>query len=412
MNGSRSFSPGRLSWLPPAVFFLALFYPSLGLFKNLPESFIIVWFGAAAASAWFWFRVTPPLLEGRVMVRHSWAATAFLLVLLGMAFAWVHPRIDTAGFSLFGRVVGAADADDAIEVGLDALLDGRYPYRDRTFLGNPLTPLPGSLLLGLPFHLMGNAAWQNLFWLALFLGLFRGCHRLSSPSGVMMPWLLVGLFGLSPVLLYQILQGTDYWSNAVFVLLASFGMLNFSRSGRLSWRLFLCSLALGVALASRLNFLISTPVLFMALVQSLGWRTAFLAVLLTAITFGLLTVPFYLADPDGFAPLHTVNKLDPLGNSRTLAFTVPVVGVLLAFALGKGVRVSSCASSWALRTFLVQAFLLAANFVIGWLSFGTPPWGFANFGVLALPFACWSLAPSVFTAALQRNASRDEAAAT
>lgn len=412
MNLLHSASRDVRHWLPSVAFFLALFYPSLGLFKNLPEGFIALWLGVAVSSAWFWFRVVPPWLEKKGGVRQSWVATASLVLVLGTAFAWVHPLIDTEGFSLFGRAVGAADADDAIEVGLGALLECRHPYREQTFLGNPLTPLPGSLLLALPFHLLGNAAWQNLFWLTLFLLFFWRSNRLSSPNGALIPWLLIAMFGLCPVLLYQFLQGTDYWSNAAFVLLASFGLLDCSRSGRLSWRLFLCSLLLGVALASRLNFLVSTPVLFMALGRSLGWRVSVLAVLPAAIAFGVLTIPLYLADPTGFSPLHTVNKLDPLGHSRVLAFSIPVVGVLMAFVIGKGAGRSSCESSWALRTFLVQSFLLAANFVIGWMSFGKPPWSFANFGVLALPFACWSLAPTVFKTALQKRTSKESVAAT
>ena len=73
-----------------------------------------------------------------------------------------------AALSLVG-CGGGSDSDDALNLATRALLHGEYPYRIRTYLGSPATYLPGSLLLAVPFVLLGNAAYQDLFWLAAFL---------------------------------------------------------------------------------------------------------------------------------------------------------------------------------------------------------------------------------------------------
>jgi hypothetical protein len=57
-----------------------------------------------------------------------------------------------------------SDRDDALLDATSALLRGEFPYSRPTYLGNPITPLPGALLLAVPFVLAGNAALANALW--------------------------------------------------------------------------------------------------------------------------------------------------------------------------------------------------------------------------------------------------------
>jgi len=62
-----------------------------------------------------------------------------------------------------------SDRDEALNIAIEELMAGHYPYYAKTYLDHPISPLPGSLLLASPFAILGNSAYQNFFWLFLFL---------------------------------------------------------------------------------------------------------------------------------------------------------------------------------------------------------------------------------------------------
>lgn len=384
-------------WLPPVaarvVLWAVLTYPTLAITENLGVWGMLAGSVAVAAGLWMVERFCAVVPRsgpgGKAMVIGS----VLLLLLLLAAYLVVHPVIDTAGFRLAGRTFGASDADDALEVALAALGEGRYPYRELTFLGNPVTPLPGSLMLAAPFALAGSSGLQNFFWLGVLwwgVGVFAGSRRATGFAA------LVSVC-LCPCLVYQLIQGTDYLANSVFVLAFSAGLVDAGRRGS-SWGwVLLWSACLGVALSSRLNFLVGTPLIFMAWGRWRGWRAAVLAVIPCVLVFAAVTLPFYLADPDGFSPLHTANKLDPTGSWPWLPPVVAAGATLLAFVLGtrKG---SEAFGKWLTHSFVIQGLLVAANFVIGALAFGQPPWSYAHFGILALPWGLLACVPALVPA--------------
>ena len=91
--------------------------------------------------------------------------SGFLLLLILAGVFFLHPAIDVDGFSVGSFSIGASDTDNAIYIGINSLFEGRYPYYEQTFLGNPLTPLPGSFLVELPLYLTGYTTQQNAFWI-------------------------------------------------------------------------------------------------------------------------------------------------------------------------------------------------------------------------------------------------------
>ena len=387
-EGSPGLSP-RLAGVGLAA---ALLYPSVALFKHLPVPALAAWLMVGGVAAAVWFRFGPGLVRRFFGPRFSLSGVLTAFVLLLGSVLVIHPAIDEAGFTIAGKHVGASDADDALEVAITEMLAGRYPYRARTFLDNPITPMPGAVFLAMPFYLLGNVALQNFFWLGLlFACLIR--RGIGASGGL---WLAVGLFGLCPSFTYQLLQGSDYLSNGCYVLVFSVALLeSVRRKSSTAWTV-LWSILLGVAYSSRLNFVMASPLVFIWLLNCGGWRKALLGVLPCAFACVALTLPFWLADPEGFSPLHTVNKLDPDGTRRGLAIAVAVVAGLASFGLGFLNRRASL-PLWIAHGFVIQAFLLAANFFLGWLAFGSAPLAFAHFGSLALPFGLAAFAPRVFT---------------
>ncbi len=105
-----------------------------------------------------------------------WLALATLVALV-VVFAVVYPHANRhAGLA-------GSDRDDAANIATRHLLHLQYPYSTPTYLGNLINQLPGALFLDAPFVLLGNSAYQNLFWLAaFFLGLrYYFSRRAASP---------------------------------------------------------------------------------------------------------------------------------------------------------------------------------------------------------------------------------------
>ncbi len=190
-----------------------------------------------------------------------------------------------------------SDDDDALEVGVGALLGGENPYRQHTYLGNPISPMPGALLLAAPFAIAGGVALQNPFWLAaLFVVIARG----SGGARVALSLCCAALLSLA--VLHDLATGTSHMANGIYVVVA-LGWLIHSRGSVAS------SMFFGVTLASRANFFFLLPTGVCWLWRQESRRTAVRSAVLGVGTCALLVAPFYVADPSGFAPLFTLSKI-------------------------------------------------------------------------------------------------------
>ena len=298
----------------------------------------------------------PPASSVRWLAAATWVAVVVL-------FAVVYPVVDV---HVPGR---GSDADDALNLGVRALLAGDSPYATTTYLGNELSPLPGALLLAMPFVLLGSSALQNLLWLPAFFLVVAHDTR-DRGWTLRLAWAVL-LF--SPVVLHEILTGGDHSTNTVYVLLGLRWML--ASRGRP-----LAAAAWGVALASRGNFLF-------LLLPVCGWlwrhhgRTA--ALRATSIAAGvavLLTAPFLwhhgLAD---FAPFHAVDRLTRFDDVVPMASAL-IVATMLAGAGWLAVRPVT-ASGLLLGCATLQAWPVLAGWDVALLHYGV----FASwFAVMAL----------------------------
>jgi len=263
-----------------------------------------------------------PFLLARLPGPAALAVGVLILAGLTVAIAVVHPSVDTTPFTIAGFEVGPTDLDDAVELGAQAILDGRNPYLERTFNDLPLAPLPGSFLLGMPFHLLGSVAFATVAFLGVFWLL---ASRRSAASGTL---LLVIAFAAGPALLYQALTGMDYATDVLAVL--GFGALMLHVRDR-PGLLVLASAAAGLAMATRINLALVAVPLLVVLLRTCGWRRAVLAGAGLAAGFLLVSLPFYLWDPEVFFPLQGgTDKVEGLPYS---GFLIPAAGVALALLL-------------------------------------------------------------------------------
>src|SRR5262249_36566624 len=155
-----------------------------------------------------------------------------------------------------------------------------------TYLGNQLHQLPGAFLMAAPFVLLGTSALQNLFWLAAFFWAMR--VEANSKRLALALWLLV-LVG-RPTVLHQVVTGTGHLSNAIYVTL---GLTWLTRTTHR----YAAAAGWGVALASRVNFMLLLPAAAGWLYQTCGAKVAARAVFITIAVCASLCLPFYFNDP-------------------------------------------------------------------------------------------------------------------
>ena len=185
-----------------------------------------------------------------------WALiAAFLLLTASFAVLYPRSRHHTAGMG--------SDREDALRVEIQALTHHAYPYDARTFRGNRPTPLPGAMLLAAPFYLLGKVAFQNLFWAGSFIWFaveyFRS--RYTALAFVLL-FLIAALENLND---FDV--GGDYLANIMYVSVAIYFFAKAAESRRTGWRTLLSVVLLGVALSSRVIYLVTVPPLLAYAIQ-------------------------------------------------------------------------------------------------------------------------------------------------
>lgn len=305
------------------------------------------------------------------------AAAVVVTVAVVLAFAVLHPIANS------GAVGGGSDADEALNLAARELLAGRPPYTPRTYLENPISPMPGAVLLAAPFVWLGTSAYQNLFWLAVFawaLTRWVGDSRRAL-------LLFCVMFAASPTLLRMLAIGSDHLSNAVYVLV---GVLWLLRPGPRRSAIgggWLAAVFLGVALSSRANLLSLAPCVAAALVARFGWGPALARGAVVAAAFSAVTLPVYLWDAEGFSPLHTANKLARLDTAvpHASALILAVTGLVALLAGARQLRTPSDSALLRDGGLILGIPVLAGALVDSYAS-GKPELGFLLYGSFALFF--------------------------
>jgi hypothetical protein len=275
----------------------------------------------------------------------SLLAVAALAAIM-IAFVLMYPRVNT---HLAGQ---GSDADDALNMATAKLLHGDFPYDELTYLDNPISPMPGALVLAAPFVLIGNSAYQNFFWLFVFFVLLRAY---SHDSRVALFW-CIAILVLSPVVMNQIVAGGDYLANSIYVLVFLLLMVDSDRWQFPRWTTYAFAVLFGISLSSRANFLLLVPLLFATLIRRRGWVQALTLMLISVGVFAAITLPFYLHDPAHFSPLQVQHfKL------VRFEYTLAHAGLLIPAAAGVlAVVLAICFSARSTARLLAAAAMVEA----------------------------------------------------
>lgn len=386
----------RLWWRDFFLFSLGIIYPSVVIFKKLGMTPLFGYVLIATGGLFLWLRYVLPWFCRMIprWLGPSVFLTTFLLV--SIAVWWLHPiLLRDHGFRLWGISFGVSDYNDAFMCTWKAMFEGKYPYYETSFLGLPISPMPGALIIALPFYVLGNTIYQNLFWLLMLwgmLGIYARDYRLSS-------LLMLTVFAFSPVVIYSYIQGVDYLTNSVYVLLPIVGLFYSLKIGRKGYALIAAGF-LGLALSSRANYLLLAPLLFFGMMKQAGFKNAITLSFICMGVFSLCTLPFFLYDPAHFTPLHTANKLDWNGKFPQASLWVFIVGSLLSFLIGYFHKGLDSIETICRQCFYIQEFALLAGFALASAAIGQPNnLEYPRFALLNIGFGMFAFGPRLFKAA-------------
>jgi hypothetical protein len=306
-----------LNWLEVAI--LTIYVVMVTINVIIIQKYLLVWFCTT-------------ITERQVI----WLFLLTMTVLI-VGFAYLYPILSS------GRFGGGSDRDEALNIAVVELLNGRYPYYLKTFVpglphqlgldGNPISPLPGELLFALPFVILGNGAYQNFFWLLVFFVTTKK-YLQDGRQALLLLW---SLLLLSPVCLSEIMTGGDLLANNLWIVIFLLLLIT-TGNHKPVLRYAILVVLLGIGLSSRPHYLLLVPLIYSMFLTQWGWyQSTFYFILLTS-AFMLVTFPFYFYDLTGFSPLHVYNKLaqfDPV---------LPFAGIVIPLMTGVVSSLLACRS--------------------------------------------------------------------
>ncbi len=306
-----------------------------------------------------------------------------LFVALTAAFAVLYP------LSLRHTVNIGSDREDALRKELTAICNHQYPYDVLTFLGNPPTPLPGAMLLAAPFFAIGHIAWQNFLWLALFFYFTIRFFRFRATALFYLTLLLL----FAPGNLNDFTTGGDFLTNFFYlaIAVAIFARSLDSPSGRRSYAFLPAAIFLGVALSSRVIYVVVLiPLLAFALERHSRARVA-AAFTVALATAAAVTLPVFAPAP--FRHLvqqlnQSSTKLRYIPPSLHPQWSLPALAILVA-CIAFFIRMNLP------RLFLIfsaSCFIMLAPFVATFsLHSEKLRYAFFYLSVSSLSFTLWAL---------------------
>ncbi len=363
----------RSFYLLLASLALFLLVPSAGIVEKYlgPRGVWIYWIvSGALLLAIMRPRSLPIRLTMRISPRLAWVLMALTLAALIAAFVVIYPIANS------GIIGGGSDGDEAVNLGVRELWQGRYPYYAKTYLDNPVVTLMGGLLLSTPATLLGNSVYQNFVWLALFFVTLK-LRLCDIRLALLLSWLVLLL---APIVFYELMTGSDRSANALAVLVSTQWLMTTLRSRQR--RVIAAAILLGLSLAWRMNFLLLLPPIALAVWHNADHRTALVILAVIAVVLLIAIVPFYLVDPAGFTPLQTGLKLILPTASVVIPLLTGVMAMVLAFRQPRPCSINRLFRSCA----LVLALPIWCVIVLATLLSGHVTFSFAGYGVFALYF--------------------------
>jgi hypothetical protein len=186
------------------------------------------------------------------------------------------------------------DRWSAISSFVTNLFSGIFPYTGRTHLGHSISGFPGLFLLSMPFQLLGDVGYLQVFGFLCFVFLVnRLSGAVSSKAAVL--WCA----GTSPVFLWEVAVRSELFSNMVIVILLLYGCETIKAEKRI-WSMIVLGACAGLVLSTRGIVLIPFLMYFSGYFSRREMICASVFSISLVISFVSTLLPLYIWAPDLF----------------------------------------------------------------------------------------------------------------
>ncbi|WP_115461976.1 hypothetical protein [Winogradskyella aurantiaca] len=314
----------------------------------IPTAWLLA--GYAVFSAFLFFSIAKLKASSRfLIVIPKWAYIAVVSIIALAMTVYIHST-DSLSINV--------DRWSALEISVECLTQGLYPYTRIDHIGGVSSNLPGLAFLALPFYLLGDVGYLQV---ATFLLVATYAYRRARNS-----WhaaILILLFISSPAVLWEIAVKSDFLSNLLlcFLFIDYWMLKNSSQELRRPW---LLGALTAFFLLTRGVTLIPLSILFFVAF----WKSttkAKLKIMASSLISGLLIcLPTLLAVPD-WETLVVFNPLGRQTNKAPLFLYMLLPLVLLIPRYYSTYRTRLFMSALILFTFPLVA-LLYRTYDLGW----------------------------------------------
>jgi len=207
------------------------------------------------------------------------------------------------------------DRDNAIKVGIRAILKGDYPYYKRTDLDNPISPLPFTFFFYIPIYLLtgGYIFHMTIIVFFVFISILFYMFMDTKNDYLILPVISFTIF--SEWFFLEVIINSDIHCTMFLLCIILFlvpdiapeqrEILNFFSIMpkiplKIDFKITLFSILFGCLLAMRIYFWLIGIVIFIYIYRNYGFLRTILLVLITLGVFFSWILPFYLYDPEYF----------------------------------------------------------------------------------------------------------------
>jgi len=269
----------------------------------------------------------------------------------------------SALFLLFKIDPYSIDVDrwSAIHGFIRNLFAGEFPYLARSHLGSMASPLPVMNLIAVPFYLIGDVGYLQVFTFAL-----TALVVFLTPASKNGKILFISAFLLSPAFWYEVAVRSDLVSNILIMCLCLLLMERITHGKPLDHPI-KTGCVCGALFCTRGVFIIPFTVFFFAKavssVKESGIRRTFVFAACVIMTFAIFLLPFVLWDTE----LFMQNNPFLMQTNKSPAI-VSIVAIIIAAMLSFKVRaVGRSLLGTAICLFvLMGTTIIIKIFTVGW----------------------------------------------
>jgi len=192
---------------------------------------------------------------------------------------------------------------------------------------------------------------------------------------------------VSPAVFHDFVTGGDLGVNAIAILIGMLAIVELAPDQSIpGWKKVGIAAFTGIALSSRLNYVLLVPPLFAATARRASLRDAFICVFVIGLAFMAVTLPFLWHDPAGFAPLHLHNKFSQFdGVIPTSRVLFPGLSLLISLliAVYPGNRQ---VGGWLMQSGLVVSIPVVFLVILATLQSHAPNFAFTDYALAGVFF--------------------------